>query len=494
MSNKPRVFVGSSVEGLAVAYAIQTNLLHDCELTVWSQGAFELSKTTIESLMDLLNQVDFAIFVFTMDDILEIRGDKKFSVRDNVLFEFGLFLGKLGRERVFFVIPQGTNMHLPTDLLGITPATFDNNRTDRNLVAATGPACHAVRQALKKYGSLLEEEEESTVPELLSDKPSKSTDWVDDFIDKKYESCIAKTTKLRDESTEVRGIMEWEYWIRKSTYRMDEKKSHVLSDLIVEFPEELMAYKISAGLLSSEDFHEEAIAMLKAAQEKFGNSAIFIRVLSSYHLANGDREQAINTFQNDLVYDDPETATAYAQLYIDDKDPQTARSILHQAYTKFPKNLKICSLYAGVASDLSEYAVALVLCDRMATIQPDEYSHHGYLGNMALNLNLNDISLSSYQKADEMSEGKESWIISNIGNLLKNRGFYTESIKYFQKSLAVYDSDYAHERLAGAIKSKDEEFAKYQGFLKEGQRKLKEYGANLLLNSSNVNDGTKEPN
>ena len=60
-------------------------------------------------------------------------------VRDNVIFEFGLFIGKLGPEPVFFVIPRGEELHLPSDLLGLTPLTFDPHRTDHNLRAALGP-------------------------------------------------------------------------------------------------------------------------------------------------------------------------------------------------------------------------------------------------------------------------------------------------------------------------------------------------------------------
>jgi len=70
-----KLFIGSSVEGLPVAYAVQSNLEHGFEATVWTQGVFELSKVTLESLIEALDTFHFAVFVFTADDILILRGD-----------------------------------------------------------------------------------------------------------------------------------------------------------------------------------------------------------------------------------------------------------------------------------------------------------------------------------------------------------------------------------------------------------------------------------
>jgi predicted nucleotide-binding protein len=36
-----------------------------------------------------------------------VRNKESASVRNNVVFELGLFLGKLGRRRAFWLVPRG---------------------------------------------------------------------------------------------------------------------------------------------------------------------------------------------------------------------------------------------------------------------------------------------------------------------------------------------------------------------------------------------------
>jgi hypothetical protein len=153
---KKRLFVGSASESLNVAYAVQEELDRALEVTVWTQGIFHPSRTTMESLTEQPKKFDAALFVFTPDDALILRGETKRAVRDNVIFELGLFVGALGRQQTFILLPRDVNeLHLPSDLAGVTPLDYNHQRQDRNLVAAVGPACNKIKNALiPGYGTM----------------------------------------------------------------------------------------------------------------------------------------------------------------------------------------------------------------------------------------------------------------------------------------------------------------------------------------------------
>ena len=161
---KPAVFIGSSLEHLDLAHAIQEALEpRNVEPTVWTQGLFEPSKYVMESLLDVLAAADFGVFVFAPDDVVKIRDVELAAVRDNIVFEIGLFIGRLGRERVFLVVPRGElDLRFPSDLAGVTPAEYEPNRQDGNLVAAVGPACSRIARAIARFGKL--EKTAETVP------------------------------------------------------------------------------------------------------------------------------------------------------------------------------------------------------------------------------------------------------------------------------------------------------------------------------------------
>ena len=148
---RPSVFVGSSSEGLRIAQAIQVVLDPVCEVEIWSQGVFGLTQGTLESLVLALERFDFAVLVLTADDLKISRGTERQVARDNVLFELGLFVGGLSRDRTFMLFDRTHPPALPTDLAGVTAATFEPHSSG-NLQAALGAACTRIQTAIERLG------------------------------------------------------------------------------------------------------------------------------------------------------------------------------------------------------------------------------------------------------------------------------------------------------------------------------------------------------
>jgi CRP/FNR family cyclic AMP-dependent transcriptional regulator len=151
-NTKPLLFLGCSVESLAIAQEIQLGLKHDnVEPVVWTDSIFGPSGVPIDALLNTVNESDFAVFVFSPDDKVISRDNEYNAPRDNTVFELGLFMGKLERSRTFIVKEQDADVKIPTDLLGITPITYIY-RGSGNLSAAIAPVCTQLRKVINDLG------------------------------------------------------------------------------------------------------------------------------------------------------------------------------------------------------------------------------------------------------------------------------------------------------------------------------------------------------
>ena len=102
--------------------------------------------------MEATSRFDFAILLLTPDDIVQSRSTELASPRDNVIFELGLFMGKLGRDRTFILQQPGSSMKIPTDLAGVVTSHYDWPRTDMNHRAAVATASEAIREKIQALG------------------------------------------------------------------------------------------------------------------------------------------------------------------------------------------------------------------------------------------------------------------------------------------------------------------------------------------------------
>ncbi len=149
---KSKIFIASSVESLRIAEAANVNLDHDFEVSLWRTGTFKLSSTAVDDLAIRASSIDFALFVFSPDDLAVIRDKTEHVTRDNVVFELGLFIGSIGKERCFILKPRDQDMHLPSDLSGVNFADFEPSRADKDMESATSAACIAIRKRSAELG------------------------------------------------------------------------------------------------------------------------------------------------------------------------------------------------------------------------------------------------------------------------------------------------------------------------------------------------------
>jgi hypothetical protein len=143
--NNPSIFIGSSSEGLPVAHAVKEHL-SDFEVFIWNEGVFQVNQSYLESLIRAADLFDFALLCLTPDDVTVSRGEEKDSPRDNVLFELGLFMGRLGRVRAFIVCDDA--IRILSDFAGITIGMY-RRPEDGDYVTAVEKACSLIRAQIE---------------------------------------------------------------------------------------------------------------------------------------------------------------------------------------------------------------------------------------------------------------------------------------------------------------------------------------------------------
>ena len=149
--DKPRIFLGSSGKQEKLLEALTRGLEDVAHVDPWTTS-FDPGTTTLDRLLELTREVDFAAFVFARDDWtaasppVSPAASGQASPRDNVIFEAGLFGGVLGMRRAFIL--HARESKLPSDLLGLTCVRYDDEGTP----SETGAIIQKLRKAIEGVG------------------------------------------------------------------------------------------------------------------------------------------------------------------------------------------------------------------------------------------------------------------------------------------------------------------------------------------------------
>jgi len=151
---KIRVFLISSVESLPIARAVHSALSYDpFDVIPWNEGVFRATQYTLKTLEDEVDKADFAVAIAHADDIVHYKENDWPAPRDNVIFELGLFMGRLGSSRAILLEPRNNNVRLPSDMAGVTTITYKYEKASPDLAAHMAPACNQLRDYINALGA-----------------------------------------------------------------------------------------------------------------------------------------------------------------------------------------------------------------------------------------------------------------------------------------------------------------------------------------------------
>jgi predicted nucleotide-binding protein len=80
------------------------------------------------------------------------RGKTSAVPRDNVIFELGFFMSRLGRHRTLLLVPQRTDVTLPSDFKGLTPLPHASADAPKERASALGPVIDRISAIIEEKG------------------------------------------------------------------------------------------------------------------------------------------------------------------------------------------------------------------------------------------------------------------------------------------------------------------------------------------------------
>ena len=155
-ARRPTIFIGSSSEALGIARQVSHGLEAVADVALWDT-AFDAGTWLLGGILNRARDSDFGLFVIHKDDTQRIKRTSYQVVRDNVLFEVGVFMGTLGPERTILLWPSASGsskLRLPTDLAGLLRESYGSPRT-RKGKADILSALASIRRRIQRMGPAL---------------------------------------------------------------------------------------------------------------------------------------------------------------------------------------------------------------------------------------------------------------------------------------------------------------------------------------------------
>jgi tetratricopeptide (TPR) repeat protein len=302
--------------------------------------------------------------------------------------------------------------------------------------------------------------------------PTEKT-WFSYMFDKEYEKAIESLKDALAQAKSSEDKVRLKTLIGHCKIQMDFQTGITyFEQLIDEYPTEEGSYDWLAYTYLWNDLPQDCLATIERGLQQVQDQTR-LAVTKAKCLAKLGRDDEAITLLEEATTDSPSRIEYYLTLteLLSEHDSDTAEEWYKKGLSVFPRNEELLSKYAQFLVGQNRNEEALYRYSTLTQLAPENEAYFALLGNAYLILGLSDNALEAYTKANTLAEGKEPWIIANIGNLYKNQGFYSKGIEYLNQALEMAPVDeYAHDRLAQAIKKQTEENKRAEELLKQGQR------------------------
>jgi tetratricopeptide (TPR) repeat protein len=300
-------------------------------------------------------------------------------------------------------------------------------------------------------------------------------EWLISFNKKDYQSAI----KQIDEEIEKTGkdiILEL---LRALCYYKEKgfvEGIREFETIINKYPNESEPYIWLSYRYSENRLLDKAIDIVDRGLPLVENKVALLQRKGEIYVQAGQTVKALGVAE-DIVsggIDKPKGYLLMVSAYEKEGGKEEKVDLCYRrALKEDPTNEETLKTYASYLYDKERKESSLVMYRKLIDLFPESQGYWTLLGNVYLDLGFYDKALVSYEKAHLLSEGKEAWIIENIGNLYKNKGLYTKSIEYLREAILVDNSsEYGHNRLSGAIESKNEETKRENEIIEKKEKEI----------------------
>jgi len=307
-------------------------------------------------------------------------------------------------------------------------------------------------QELEKTVRDSSEQEEEVSPEA-----ERIPHWVDLMFDQEYKKAREEILSTI-ETKEPEKVKELRVWAAHflSKYSFNEAVEE-FKELVKVYPKNSFLYRLFAMAYAQNGLYEDAIAVLDNYPNDLPDLPSLRLTKAQMLRESGNPEQALDTTEELVELEGNPQVVAQCHLlrgkifHSQDKADEAKRAYL-SAYAQDPTGTDVIEKVAEYFQDIGDHETELYFRLQLVNLDNKSVDHWGYLGNAYVALNFYSLALDAYEKANELSNGSQAWILANIGNLYNNVGLFSKATEMLQGASVMIDSyEYAHNRLAQAI-------------------------------------------